>query len=59
MDDFLYHRYPCVLVLPSALFLLAYGRFLLGSDSYCLGRIREEGCCSCEYSVEVAGVVND
>ncbi len=25
MDDFLYHCYPCVLVLPSALFVLAHG----------------------------------
>lgn len=49
MDDLLYPRYPCVLLLPSFVFVLEDGRFLVGSDSCCLGRIWKEDDCSCQF----------
>jgi hypothetical protein len=55
MDAFLYPCYSGVFVLPSALFVLEDGRFLLGSDSYCVGRIWEEGRCSCEFCLFFEG----
>lgn len=50
MDALLCPRYPCVLVLPAFVFLLEDGRFLMGSNACCLGRIWKEDDCSCQFA---------
>ena len=49
MDDLLHPCYPRVLVLPSFVFFLEDGRFLMGSNACCLGRIWKEDDCSCQF----------
>ena len=45
MDGVLHSRYSCLLVLPPLVLVLEDGRFLLGSDAYCVGRVwKEDGC---------------
>jgi hypothetical protein len=47
LDDLLYPRYPCFLVLVATLFVLEDGRFLLGFHTFGRRRREQKDDCSC------------